>query len=78
MFPTFSYDARTGNLVDETLATRQAFSGMLVGVAWGMAVAIFVEPLCVGVVSASHCWLSRVSESSTKNIIIRQSCMIKL
>lgn len=51
VFPAFTYDARTGNLVDETPATRQAFSGMLVGVAWGIAVAIFVEPLGIGVVS---------------------------
>lgn len=51
VFPAFTYDSRTGNLVDETLVTRQAFTGMLVGVAWGIAVAIFVEPLGVGVVS---------------------------
>lgn len=51
VFPAFTYDARTGNLVDETPVTRQAFSGMLVGVAWGIAVAIFVEPLGIGVVS---------------------------
>lgn len=51
MFPAFTYDARTGNLVDETPVMRQVFSGMLVGVAWGIAVAMFVEPLGVGVVS---------------------------
>lgn len=50
MFPAFTYDARTHNLVDETAVTRQAFSGLLVGVAWGVAVAIFVEPLGIGVV----------------------------
>ncbi|CAM9459208.1 unnamed protein product, partial [Hapterophycus canaliculatus] len=49
VFPAFTYDSRTGNLVDETLVTRQAFMGMLVGVAWGITVAIFVEPLGVGV-----------------------------
>lgn len=53
MFPAYTYDARTGNLVDETHVTRQAFSGLLVGVAWGIAVAIFVEPLGIGVVSES-------------------------
>ncbi len=51
VFPAFTYDARTGNLVDETPVTRQAFSGMLVGVAWGIAVAVFVDPLGIGVVS---------------------------
>lgn len=51
VFPAFTYDARTGNLVDETPVTRQAFSGMLAGVAWGIAVAIFVDPLGIGVVS---------------------------
>lgn len=55
VFPAFTYDARTGNLVDETPVTRQAFSGMLVGVAWGIAVAIFVEPLGIGVVSMRWC-----------------------
>lgn len=52
VFPAYTYDARTGNLVDETPVTRQAFSGLLVGVAWGIAVAIFVEPLGIGVVSS--------------------------
>lgn len=51
VFPAFTYDARTGNLVDETPVTKQAFSGMLIGVAWGIALAIFVEPLSIGVVS---------------------------
>lgn len=56
MFPTYTYDARTGNLVDETPVMRHAFSGLLVGVAWGVAVAIFVEPLGIGVVSMSKPW----------------------
>ena len=54
-FPAFTYDARTGNLVDETFIVCQAFWGMLVGVAWGVAVAVFVEPLGLGVVRNS--WL---------------------
>lgn len=54
-FPAFTYDARTGNLVDKTFIACQAFWGMLVGVAWGAAVAVFVEPLGLGVVRNS--WL---------------------
>lgn len=53
VFPAFTYDSRTDTLVNETSHTRQAFSGLLVGVAWGVAVAIFVEPLGIGVVSRS-------------------------
>ncbi|CAM9325405.1 unnamed protein product, partial [Ectocarpus sp. 12 AP-2014] len=52
VFPAYTYDARTGNLVDETHVTRQAFSGLLVGVAWGIVLAIFVEPLGIGVAIA--------------------------
>lgn len=54
IFPAFTYDARTDSLVDETPVTRKAFSGLLVGVAWGVAVAIFVEPLGIGVVSLDN------------------------
>ena len=50
VFPVSTYDARTGNLVDETHVTRKAFCGMLIGVAWGVALAIFIEPLGLGVV----------------------------
>ncbi|CAM9975512.1 unnamed protein product, partial [Sphacelaria rigidula] len=49
VFPAFTYDARTDNLVNETPITKQAFSGLLVGVAWGVALAIFVQPLGIGV-----------------------------
>ncbi|CAN0337311.1 unnamed protein product, partial [Laminaria digitata] len=49
VFPVSTYDARTANLVDETHVTRLAFCGMLIGVVWGVALAIFVEPLGLGV-----------------------------
>ncbi|CAM9465301.1 unnamed protein product, partial [Choristocarpus tenellus] len=52
VFPAYSYDAQTNNLVDETPIVQQVFYGLLVGVGWGTAVAIFVEPLGVGVIIA--------------------------
>lgn len=52
VFPVSTYDARTGNMVDETHVARKAFCGLLIGVGWGVALAIFIEPLGLGVVRA--------------------------
>lgn len=60
--------------MDETSYVQQAFSGLLVGVAWGVAVAVFVEPLGIGVVRDAE--RERMPTLRVRSAIDTITCMV--
>ncbi|CAM9220023.1 unnamed protein product [Chrysoparadoxa australica] len=50
VLPVYTYDARSDNLSDETVHALRFYAMLLVGVCWGIILAIFVSPMSIGII----------------------------
>ncbi|CAM9162038.1 unnamed protein product, partial [Phaeothamnion confervicola] len=52
VLPVYSYDFRSDALVDESSAALSVAAALAGGVAWGIVMAVFIEPLSLGIIVA--------------------------